>query len=77
MTQKEFEKIIPGKTIIRTTDDNKEMLVKFFLCDPENYDGYWLCCTEDLTNPYPSEIKEDDWNIYADKSEIVRYDTRR
>lgn len=74
MTQEEFDKIIPGKTIIRTTDYNKEMLVKFFLCNPENYDGYWLCCTEDLTNPYPSEIKEDDWNIYADKSEIVKYE---
>lgn len=48
--------------------------VKFFLCNPENYDGYWLCCTEDLTNPYPNELKDDDWNIYADKSEIVKYE---
>ena len=76
MTQEEFNKIIPGKTIIKTiiNEKPKEMLVKFFLCNPENYDGYWLCCTEDLTNPYPNELKEDDWNIYADKSEIVRYE---
>lgn len=76
MTQEEFNKIIPGKTVIKTiiNEEPKEMLVKFFLCNPENYDGYWLCCTEDLTNPYPNELKEDDWNIYADKSEIVRYE---
>lgn len=76
MTQKEFNKIIPGKTVIKAiiNEEPKEMLVKCFLCNPENYDGYWLCCTEDMTNPYPYELKEDDWNIYADKSEIVRYE---
>ena len=76
MTQEEFNKIIPGKTIIKAiiNKEPKEMLVKFFLCNPENYDGYWLCCTEDMENPYPNELKEDDWNIYADKSEIVKYE---
>ena len=73
MTQEEFNKLNPGKTIIDAETDEgvKRMLFKFFMCNTENFDGYWLCCTEDLTNPYPNEVKEDDWNIYADYAEIV------
>lgn len=75
MTNEEFNKIRPGKTIIKakTKDGEKTMLVKFFLCNTENYDGYWLCCTEDLSNPYPYTQKDDDWNIYPNQSEIISF----
>lgn len=73
MTQEEFEKIKPGKTIIKS--DGVEMLVKFFACNPgEKFDGYWLCCTEDLSNPFPTEFKDDDWNIYPDSCELIKYE---
>ncbi len=73
MTQEYFNKISPGKTIIDAETDEgiKRMLVKFFMCNTENFDGYWMCCTEDLTNPYPTEVREDDWTIYANHAEVV------
>ena len=74
MTDKEFEKVRPRKTVvkIKTDDGEKILLVKFFLCyTGEDYDGYWMCCTEDMSNPYPDEIREDDWQVYANNAEIV------
>lgn len=73
MTQEEFNNIMPGKTIIdaKTKEGTKRMIVKFLMCNPDKFDGYWMCCTEDLTNPYPHEVREDDWNIYANQSEVV------
>lgn len=75
MTKEEFNKVCPRKTIIsvKTKEGEKKMLVKFFLCNSEKYDGYWMCCTEDLTNPYPTEIREDDWDVYANNAEIISY----
>jgi hypothetical protein len=73
MTSIEFDKIRPGKTIVsvNTNEGNKTMLVKFFCCNTENYDGYWLCCTEDMTNPYPHVFKDEDWNVYINNAEII------
>ena len=75
MEPEDWNKISPGRTIISadTDEGTKEMLVKFFLCNSENFDGYWLCCTEDLTNPYPQEIRDDDWNIYPNHAEVVSF----
>jgi len=74
MTEKEFNKIRPGKTIVNvgTKEGYKKMLVKFFCCNRDNFDGYWLCCTEDFSNPYPIEFKDDDWNVYIDDTEIIQ-----
>ena len=65
MTQAEFNKLSPGRTIldVETDEDIKRMIFKFFLCNPEIFDGYWLCCTEDLSTPYPNEEKEDVWEV--------------
>lgn len=77
MTSQDFSKVIPGSTIInaKTNEGIKRMIVKFFMCNTENFDGYWMCCTEDLTNPYPKEVRKDDFYIYANQAEIV--DTRK
>ena len=75
MTKEEFEKVVPRKTIVNvhTPDGDKKMLVKFFLCSTDHFDGYWMCCTEDMTNPYPTEQKEEDWNVYSNNAEIISY----
>ena len=75
MTDKEFERVVPRKTIVNvhTDEGDKKMLVKFFLCNQDNFDGYWMCCTEDLTNPYPTEVKEDDWDVYSNNADIISY----
>lgn len=49
------------------------MLVKFFLCNRDNFDGYWMCCTEDLSNPYPTKQMEDDWDVYVNNADIISY----
>ena len=74
MTDEEFGRLNPGKTIldVETDEGVKRMLFKFFLCNPEKFDGYWLCCTEDLSNPYPSERKEDDWEVTYEWAEVVK-----
>ena len=77
MTHEEFGKVIPGKTIINvhTKDEgDKKMLVKFFKCyTGENYDGYWMCCTENLSNPCPHEQVDDDWDVYANNADIISF----
>lgn len=75
MTEEEFKKVRPGKTIIKvhTSEGDKTMLVKFFLCDRSRFDGYYMCCTEDLSNPYPTKATEEDWDVYIDKSEIIDF----
>lgn len=75
MTRDDWNKISPGKTIlsVETDEGEKKMLLKFFLCNSENFDGYWMCCTEDLSNPYPEEIKEDDWNVYMEHAEVISF----
>ena len=66
MTKEEFNKLVPRKSILKTKINGieKEVLLKFFLCNTNDYDGYWLCVTEDLTNPKPDEILETDWETY-------------
>ena len=75
MTRDDWNKISPGKTIlsVETDEGEKKMLFKFFLCNSENFDGYWMCCTEDLSNPHPNEIKEDDWNVYMEHAEVISF----
>ena len=75
MTREDWDKINPGTTIlnVETDEGEKKMLVKFFLCNAENFDGYWLCCTEDLSNPYPRERKEDDWNVCIEHAEVISF----
>ena len=75
MTREDWNKISPGKTILDVETDNgyKKMLVKFFMCNTENFDGYWLCCTEDLTNPYPNEVTDDDWDVYKNNTEVIKF----
>lgn len=75
MTEEEFKKVQPGKTIlkVKTHEGDKTMLVKFFLCDIEGFNGYWMLCTEDLSNPYPREIKEEDWDVYTNDAEIISF----
>ncbi len=36
------------------------------------FDGYWLCVTEDLSNPNPKEILDTDWETYDNLCEIVK-----
>ena len=75
MTRAEFNKLSPGRTIldVDTGEGVKRMIFKFFLCDPnpEKFNGYWLCCTEDLSNPYPNDFKDDDWEVSYDCAEVV------
>ena len=41
MTQAEFNKLSPGRTIldVETDEGIKRMIFKFFLCNPEIFDG--------------------------------------
>ena len=73
MTQEEFNKLSPGRTIldVETNEGIKRMIFKFFLCNNENFDGYWLCCTENLSNPYPNEINDEDWEVGFEYAEVV------
>jgi len=75
MTNNEFKKVVPRKTIVNahTDEGNKKMLVKFFLCNQDNFDGYWMCCTEDLSNPYPNEVTDDDWDVYPNNADIINF----
>ena len=75
MTQEDWNKISPGKTIldVKTYSGRKKMLVKFFMCNSKNFDGYWMCCTEDLTNPYPNEVRDDDWDVYKNNAEVIKF----
>ncbi len=76
MTDEEFDKLVPGKSIVKVLveDEWKTMLFKCFLCyTGEDYDGYWMLCTEDLSNPYPHEIKEEDWDVYSNNAEIISF----
>ena len=75
MTKQEFNVLRPSETILKTTIDGVEKIVlfKFFLCNKgDNFDGYWLCVTEDLSNPHPSKIVEKDIETYSNLCEIVK-----
>ena len=75
MTKEEFNKLRPRETILKTTIDGveKTVLFKFFLCGKGNdFDGCWLCVTEDLSNPHPSEIVEGDIETYSNLCEVVK-----
>ena len=75
MTQEEFRKLVPGKSILRTKINGieKEVLFKFFLCNKKGFDGYWLCVTEDMTNPEPTKVLDTDIEVCYDKCEIVKF----
>ena len=73
MTTQEFNKLNPSKTILKTTINGVEwtVLFKFFLCNRDNFDGYSLCVTEDLSNPHPSKIVEEDIETYSNLCEVI------
>ena len=77
MTDKEFRKLRPGKSIIKTIIDGveKTMLFKFFLCNPpgEPFDGYWMLCTEDMKNPEPYKILDSDWETYDNLCDVISF----
>ena len=75
MTDEEFKKLSPGKSILRTKIDGveKEVLFKFFRCNTKNFDGYWLLVTEDMSNPNPTEALEEDWETYANLCDVVSF----
>lgn len=72
MTEQEFNKLNPGKTLLKTTIDGVEKIVlfKFFICNKDDFDGYSLCVTEDLSNPYPSQVVKEDIETYFNLCEI-------
>ena len=75
MTSEEFAKLIPGKSVIKTVNENgesKELLFKFFVCDQDDYQGYYMCCTEDMSNPEPHKITDTDIFTYANISELIK-----
>lgn len=76
MTQEDFNRLIPGKSILRTEINGveKEVLFKFFLCNTDNFDGYWLCVTEDMTNPEPHKTLDSDWETYDNLCEVVKFE---
>ena len=69
MTEYEFNQLVPCKSLVTTFIDGKQkiMLLKFFICDNGDYS---LCLTEDLSNPYPSEIVEGDIETYFNLCEF-------
>lgn len=76
MTQEEFGKLIPGKSILKTKINGEErnVLFKFFLCNTGvNFDGYWLCATEDFSNPNSKEILATDWEIFYNLCEVIKF----
>jgi hypothetical protein len=75
MTQEEFNKLIPGKSIVKTTIDGieKTMLFKYFLCNIDNFDGYWMLCTENMETKSPLEREDSDLETYANLCEVVSF----
>lgn len=76
MTQEEFSKLIPGKSILKTeiNGEEKNVLFKFFLCNTEvNFNGYWLCVTEDFSNPNSKEILATDWETFYNLCEVIKF----
>lgn len=77
LTDEQFDKLIPGKSVLRTEVNGvvKEVLFKFFMCyQGDAYDGYWLVCTEDFSNQNPHERLDTDWHTYANLCDLVRYE---
>lgn len=76
MTQEEFGKLIPGKSILKTeiNGEEKNVLFKFFLCNTGvNFDGYWLCVTEDFSNPNPQEVMNTDSETHVNLCEVIKF----
>jgi hypothetical protein len=76
MTKEQFDRLIPGKSILKTEINGvkKEVLFKFFLCHPDKFDGYWLCVTDDMKNPELHEVLETDWQTYYNLCEVVKFE---
>lgn len=75
MTQEEFRKLVPRKSVLKTEINGveKEVLFKFFLCNKRDFDGYWLCATEDMTNPEPTRFLDTDIGVYYNQCEVVKF----
>ena len=76
MTEEQSSKLKPGKSILKTEINGveKDVLFKFFLCNPDNFDGYWLCVTDDMKNPEPHKVLETDWETYYNLCEVVKFE---
>ena len=75
MTLEDLNKINPGKTIlnVKTDDGYKKVLIMFFIYNPENFNGYWLGCTDDLSNLCPNEVTDDVLDGDANNAAIMSY----
>lgn len=74
MTTDEFDKLRPGKSVLRIFIDGKEkeVLFKFFICNiGEHYDGYWLVVTEDMSNPEPQKVLENDIETFFNLCQVI------
>jgi hypothetical protein len=76
MTSEQFDRLIPGKSILKTEINGveKEVLFKFFLCNTENFDGYWLCVTENMKNPESHKMLDTDWKAYYNLCKVVKFE---
>jgi hypothetical protein len=76
MTSEQFDRLIPGKSILKTEINGveKEVLFKFFLCNTENFDGYWLCVTENMKNPESHKMLDTDWQVYYNLCKVVKFE---
>lgn len=77
MTDKEFKRLVPGKSIVRGKVEGDEtertFLLKFLMCfTGDDYDGYWMCLTEDMTNPEPTKVLDTDIFGFANLIEVVK-----
>lgn len=76
MTKEQFDRLIPGKSVLKIEINGveKEVLFKFFLCRPENFDGYWLLVTDDMKNLEPYKVLDTDWQTYYNLCEVVKFE---
>lgn len=75
MTQQEFNRLIPGKSILKTEINGVEqnVLFKAFLCNPDDFSGYWILATNDTPSPEPFKILDTDFQKYAEECEVVSF----
>jgi len=76
MTKEEFRNLRPGKSIVKTAIDGVEkiLLFKYFLCyTEEDFDGYWMLCTENIETKLPLEREDSDLETYADLCDVVSF----
>ena len=73
MTEEEFNSIIPGQTIVEANLESgaKELLVKFYIYIYNSRETV-LCCTEDITNPFPFIMEDEDYLIHINNDVKIK-----